>query len=68
MTKPPQVFIGRTERLPDDGVRRCGSSLAHAACRFAGAPEGHLLRCDATGAMWSACPYHAAFTVNVYDQ
>lgn len=62
----PEVIIGRTERLPNDGVRRCGSSPAHATCRFAGSAEGHLLMCDASGAMWSACPYSASGFINVF--
>jgi hypothetical protein len=63
----PKVTIGRTERLPNDGVRRCGSSAAHAMCRFRGNAEGYLLGCDATGPMWSHCPYHAIGTINIYD-
>lgn len=62
------VQIGRTERLPKDGRLRCGSSCAHAACKFAGEIDQHLLLlCAASAKMWSACPYKASGYVNVYD-
>jgi hypothetical protein len=66
MSDYPDIIPGRTERLPSDGVRRCGSSLAHAACRFAGQADGDLLRCDASGPAWSDCPYHASGFINVF--
>lgn len=62
----PQVATGHTERLPSDGVQRCGSALAHGECLFAGLREHHLLRCEASAMLWRHCRYRAAGFVNVY--
>jgi hypothetical protein len=62
----PMVRYGRTERLPHDGKRRCGSSLAHRNCKFAG-PIDTFLNCDANPRAWSDCPYHASGFVTIYE-
>lgn len=61
-----KFHIGRTEPLPHDGKQRCGSSLAHANCKFAG-PIDAYLNCDANPRVWSDCPYHASGFVTIYD-
>ena len=66
MSDYPKIIVGHTERLPNDGVQRCGSSLAHADCLFAGLREDHLLRCEASAMLWRHCSYRAAGFINVY--
>ena len=63
----PTVRYGRDQRLPLDGKRRCGSSCAHANCKFAGTIDAYL-NCGANAQVWSDCPYHASgFVVTVYE-
>jgi len=64
----PQVTHTTQVRLPNDGVRRCGSACAHAGCKYAGPAEGYLLGCAASATAWSACPYHACGFINVADE
>lgn len=51
----PEAIVGRYERLPPN-AKACGSSIAHADCRFAG--ENH--ECTASALAHSECPYRAA--------
>jgi hypothetical protein len=59
MSGYPEVTRLKQVRLPHDGVHRCGSGCAHQACRHAGKVDGCLRGCDASGPVWSACPYRA---------
>jgi hypothetical protein len=65
VTTYPRVYYLKEVSLPHDGVRRCGSSGAHDACRFAGQAHGYLLTCDASARAWSHCPYHATGSIRV---
>lgn len=56
-------IVGEWKRLEDPP--RCGSSIAHAACRFA---KGNL-DCTADAVAYDACPYkQSGSTIAVYPQ
>jgi len=57
------TIIGKWKRL--ENPPRCGSTPAHASCRFAESDMG----CSASPAMYDACPYHqSGNTVAVYGE